>query len=206
MSKINFVRASLTKTQYATNFLNKTKKKNINNPTEGENYVLTTQDTPISCITAEEDFNYFLAKGCRNLIKVPNCQAGFPFSEKSTVYSNFQFNGQISYTVKPGKITRAGMVLYTGKEESPPVYTGCVYYVFEFFLLEGESYFHILYTIPEALDYPVFLEDEIITTSGNFFYYTTIPAGQTQNSGIPILEATYLIVSLNRNYLFCEGD
>lgn len=112
MSKINFVRASLTKTQYSTTFVNKTKKKSINREDEKENYVLTTQSTPVDCITAQQDFNYFLAKGCRKNISVDNCQIGFPFTNRISPTSAFQSIGNISYTVQPGKITRSEMVLW----------------------------------------------------------------------------------------------
>jgi hypothetical protein len=113
MSKINFVRASLTKTQYATTFLNKTKKKSINTPNEVENYILTTQDTPISCITPEQDFNYFLAKGCRAEINISNCQVGFPLTELSTSASKFKHSGSVSYSIKPGKVIRSSLTLYS---------------------------------------------------------------------------------------------
>lgn len=127
MSKINFVRASLTKTQYATNFLNKTKKKSINKVDESENYVLTTQETPISCITAEQDFNYFLAKGCRKEIVIDNYAIGFPFTQNFSVNSSFAYNGAISYTIKPGKILRSGLTLW-GKFVLIPRITSTTYH------------------------------------------------------------------------------
>ena len=113
MSKINFVRASLTKTQYSTSFINKTKKKRLNNASELKYYVLTTKETPIECITAEQDFNYFLAKGCRKELKIDNCQLGFPFS--GSFFSFFTLcshSGNISYLVKPGTVIRSGGEFY----------------------------------------------------------------------------------------------
>lgn len=128
MSKINFVRASLTKTQYATTFLNKTKKKSINRSGEEQNYILTTQETPITCITPEQDFNYFLAKGCRKEIEIPNCQIGFPFSELNALTTKFQFTGEISYTIKPGKFYRSSLTLY-GVYTPEPKITSTTYYL-----------------------------------------------------------------------------
>lgn len=112
MTKIKFVRASLIKTKHPTTFLNKTRKKSINNALEDDNYTLNIKETPVDCITAEKDFNYFLAKGCRNSIKVPNCQSGFPFSSLFSEFSNFKCNGNVSYTNKAGKFFRSELTLY----------------------------------------------------------------------------------------------
>lgn len=119
-SKIKFVRSSLTKVSHPTTFLNKTKKISLNRDTEPETYVLTTKDTPIECITAEQDFNYFLAKGCRKEVEILNCALGFPFSSLSTVYSRFFHSGSISYTVQPGNFIRGGLVFYGSFSPPPP--------------------------------------------------------------------------------------
>lgn len=111
-SKIKFVRSSLTKVSYPTTFLNKTKKISLNRDDEPETYILTTKDTPIGCITAEQDFNYFLAKGGRSEINVDNCQSGFPFTNLSSINTKFKHIGDISYQIKPGLITREGLKLY----------------------------------------------------------------------------------------------
>jgi hypothetical protein len=112
-SKIKFVRSSLTKVSYPTTFLNKTKKLSLNRSNEPETYVLTTKDTPIECITGQQDFNYFLAKGCRQNILIDTCQLGFPFTESSLLTSSCYHKGDLEYTIKPGLITRAGGELYT---------------------------------------------------------------------------------------------
>jgi hypothetical protein len=111
-SKIKFVRSSLTKVSYPTTFLNKTKKVSLNRDNELETYVLTTKDTPIECITAQQDFNYFLAKGCRKQVQIANCQVGYPFSELLTDYTSFQCNGDVSYKIQPGIITRSELTFY----------------------------------------------------------------------------------------------
>jgi hypothetical protein len=113
-SKIKFVRSSLTKVSCPTTFLNKTKKVSLNRDNEPETYVLTTKDTPIECITAEQDFNYFLAKGGRREIEIDNCQLGFPFSSSTAAIVSFcQHKGDLEYTIKPGLITRSGGEFYT---------------------------------------------------------------------------------------------
>jgi hypothetical protein len=113
-SKIKFVRSSLTKVRYPTTFLNKTKRVSLNRENEPENYILTTKDTPIECITAEQDFNYFLAKGGRREIEIDNCQLGFPFSSSTASTASFcQHKGDLEYTVKPGLVIRSGGEFYT---------------------------------------------------------------------------------------------
>jgi hypothetical protein len=115
-SKIKFVRSSLTKVSYPTTFLNKTKKISLNRDSEPETYVLTTKDTPIECIAAEQDFNYFLAKGGRQNILIDTCQLGFPFTESFLTNSSCYHKGDVEYTIKPGLVIRSGGEFFTSRE------------------------------------------------------------------------------------------